>query len=85
MPNLIVAAADTRSVLEKYGLVVSVWSSYYDEKAKPKEYINEFSQYAFGVDKDLNFYLYDKDFRAYVDFLGHLSKNPDLVKIAQLK
>ena len=85
LPNLIVAAADTRLVLQKHDRVVSVSSSYYDEKEKPEDYIKEFAQHAFCGTIPAEHFCYDEKYIAYKEFLRHLSKNPDLVKITQLK
>lgn len=85
LPKLIVAAADTRSVLKKYSSVFLVSSSDYDKEKKSEEYINEFSPSAFGAEKGVMFYWYNEQFRAYIEYLKHLSKNPDVVKITELK
>lgn len=85
LPALIVASAQTRSVLSKYSGIVGVWGKYYNEEEKPEEYIAEFAEYAFGGVISGKYFAYDSDYNAYKEFLKHLSKNPDLLKVTQLK
>lgn len=80
LPALIVASAETRSVLSIHEGVVSVNSSHYDERGKPHEYIQEFVSCAFTKEAS-----YSEEYSAYVRFLKYLSRNPDALKVTQLK
>ena len=64
LPDLIVAAAQTRSVLSKYSGVVSVWDAHYEKKEVVEDYISEFASYAFGGTlSNRNFY-HDPEYKA---------------------
>ena len=83
LPALIVASAQTRSVLNEHSLVVGVWDRHYDasETGKSQEYIKEFVSCAFTKEVVYR----GNEYSAYVEFLRHLSRNPDVLKVTQLK
>ena len=85
LPALIFASAQTRSVLADYRSIVFLSSSRYDAESKSEEYIEEFCLDAFGGNIGVYFYIYDRGYLAYKDFLRLAASNPDVIKITQLK